>query len=353
MPSVAAMITWVRTLGSRCRRRTRRSRAPSARAASTNSERLSTSTWLRTSRAIPAQPDDADHDEDHRQRRLDRGGDRDEQQQRGKGERDVGQPHHQGVDPTAVVAGHQPEQDAEGHRDRLGDEADRERQPRAVEHPAQDVAPLGVGAQEEPAAGLQQVGVPQVAREGVERGQPGREQRRSHDQGDEDQAQLKEPVAAQPLPQHPWRHAAPVTWVTLPDGNRAHPCTVGLSPRAAHDSCTFVRGEGYARHLNQGKRVIPGPTLHPGPQRRRPQRARPHRRAPRPGGAGAGAEPGGGVQHRIADRRRLGRRGDRRSRWRRGPGWSAGGTCSRWPGPTSPSAACWRRRSTAASRSKR
>ena len=153
MPSVAAMITWVRTLGRRWRRRTRRSRAPSAWAASTNSERLSTSTWLRTSRAMPAQPDDADHHEHHRQRRLDRGGDRDEQQQRRKGERDVGQPHHQGVDPTAVVARQQAQEDAQGHRDRLRDESHRERQPGAVEDPAQHVTALGVGSQQNRAPG--------------------------------------------------------------------------------------------------------------------------------------------------------------------------------------------------------
>ena len=56
MPSVAAMITCARTLGRRCRRRTRRSGASSAWAASTNSARRRTSTWLRTSRAMPAQP---------------------------------------------------------------------------------------------------------------------------------------------------------------------------------------------------------------------------------------------------------------------------------------------------------
>ena len=56
-----------------------------------------------------------------------------------------------------------------------------------------------------------------------------------------------------------------------------------------------------------GQASEPGPTLHPGTQRRRPQGAGPHRRAPRARRARAGAQPGGRVEHRVADRRRLGR----------------------------------------------
>ena len=104
------MITCVLTLGSRCRKRTRRSRAPSARAASTYSERLSTSTWLRTRRAMPAQPTTPITTNTTGKRRLHRGGDGDEEQEGRKGEGDIGQAHHDGVDPAAVVAGHEPEQ---------------------------------------------------------------------------------------------------------------------------------------------------------------------------------------------------------------------------------------------------
>src|SRR3954468_2004092 len=56
IPSVAAMITWLRTLGRRCRRSTRWSWAPRAFAARTYSEPLRTRTWDRTRRAMPAQP---------------------------------------------------------------------------------------------------------------------------------------------------------------------------------------------------------------------------------------------------------------------------------------------------------
>ena len=197
------MMTCVRTLGSRCRSRTRRSRAPSAWAARTNSARLSTSTWLRTSRAMPAQPTTPMTRNTTGSDGLHRRGDGDEQEQRRKGERDVGQPHHQGVDPAPVVPRQEPQQHTQGHRDRLGDEADRERESGPVEHPAQDVPALGVGSQEKPAAGAEQVGIPQVALERVERGQPGRQQGREHHQGHQAQPELEEPVAAQALPQHP------------------------------------------------------------------------------------------------------------------------------------------------------
>ena len=49
--------------------------------------------------------DDADRDEHDGERRLQRRDERDEQQQRRKRERDVGEAHHELVDPVAVVAG--------------------------------------------------------------------------------------------------------------------------------------------------------------------------------------------------------------------------------------------------------
>ena len=55
-PSVAAMTTGAMTLGRTCRSMMRRSPAPSARSACTYSSCRTTSTWPRTSRAIPAQP---------------------------------------------------------------------------------------------------------------------------------------------------------------------------------------------------------------------------------------------------------------------------------------------------------
>ena len=62
---------------------------------------------------------DPDHHEHHRERRLDGCGDSDQQEQRGKSESDVGQPHHQCIDPTTVISGQQAEKDAQGHGNRL------------------------------------------------------------------------------------------------------------------------------------------------------------------------------------------------------------------------------------------
>ena len=58
---------------------------------------------------MPAQPDDADRDEHDGERRLERGDERDEQQQRRKRERHVGEAHHELVDPPAVVSGDESE----------------------------------------------------------------------------------------------------------------------------------------------------------------------------------------------------------------------------------------------------
>ena len=58
---------------------------------------------------MPAQPTTPIVRNTTRERRLERGDHRDEQQQRGKRERDVGEAHHELVDPVAVVAGEEPE----------------------------------------------------------------------------------------------------------------------------------------------------------------------------------------------------------------------------------------------------
>ena len=96
---------------------------------------------------MPAQPTTPIVDEHDRERRLQRGDERDEQQQRRKRERDVGEAHHELVDPLAVVAGDESEHHAERQRDALRDEADRERHARAVDEPRPHVAALDVGAE--------------------------------------------------------------------------------------------------------------------------------------------------------------------------------------------------------------
>ena len=72
---------------------------------------------------------------------------RDEQQQRRERERDVGEAHHQLVDPAAVVARDEAEGEPERQRDRLRDDPDRERDARAVDEARPDVATLDVGAE--------------------------------------------------------------------------------------------------------------------------------------------------------------------------------------------------------------
>ena len=131
------------------------------------------------------------------------------------------------------------------------------REPRAVQHPAQHVPALGVRSEEEPAPRVEEVGIPQIALERVERGDPGRQDGRQHHQGHQDQAELKEPVAAQALvaaPQKPWSSrdvGYPAGWEPRTPLHR------WTTRRAAHDSCKFLPGERYASHLNPGKRVNP------------------------------------------------------------------------------------------------
>ncbi len=149
---------------------------------------------------MPAQPTSPMTTKITGKRGLHRGRNGDEEEQGGKGQSDVGQPHHQGIDPTAVVAGQQPEKHAQGHRDRLGDHPHRQRNPGAIQHPAQDVAALGIGAQQVPGTRFDQVSPLQVAGEGVMGGQPGGKQGGDDQEAHEQEAQLEEPVAAQSGP---------------------------------------------------------------------------------------------------------------------------------------------------------
>jgi hypothetical protein len=91
-------------------------------------------------------PHHANHDEDDRQRRVHRRSHRDQEEQRGKSQGHVGQAHDQPVHPPAVVAGDEAEGDAEETGDDLADDADRERDPGAVDDAGQYVPALGVSA---------------------------------------------------------------------------------------------------------------------------------------------------------------------------------------------------------------
>ena len=92
----------------------------------------------------PGPPHEADREEHHAQGGLERGHERDEQEEGGKGERHVGKAHHEVVHPAAVEAGHEAERHAEHERDRLRDQPDREGDARAVDEPRPHVAPLHV-----------------------------------------------------------------------------------------------------------------------------------------------------------------------------------------------------------------
>jgi hypothetical protein len=187
----------------------------------------------------PSPPNDADHHENHRQGWLDGSCHCDEEQKGRKRQSDIRKPHHQSVYPTSVISGKQTEENSERYRHRLRDEAYREGKPGTVQYPAQDVASLGVGAQEEPGSRLDQIGVSEVPGDRIVRGEPGGKDRRNDYGRDEEDAQLKEVILPQSLPQHTFGHSIPVTEVTRFGGEEGTGLSYPLSPRGAHDSCIF------------------------------------------------------------------------------------------------------------------
>jgi hypothetical protein len=72
------------------------------------------------------------------------------------------------------------------------------REIRAVDHAAQDVPTLSVGAEEECAAGGREVVRPLVTAVGIMGRDHRREDGRRHDQEDQEKPELKEPVLAKP-----------------------------------------------------------------------------------------------------------------------------------------------------------
>src|SRR5687768_787302 len=81
-------------------------------------------------------------------RRLERGDHRDQQQQGWKRERDIRQSHYELIHPSPVEAGEQTKRYAKKQRNSLRDEADSERDPRAINQSRPDIAALNVGAEE-------------------------------------------------------------------------------------------------------------------------------------------------------------------------------------------------------------
>ena len=132
-----------------------------------------------------------DDEEDHDERRPDRGRHGDQEQQRWERERHIGQAHHDRVHPATVVPGEKSQQDPQDDRDGLRDQTHGKREPSPVQHAAEHVPPLGVGPQEETPAGLEQVGISQVARRGSNGADPRRQHRRRDHQGDQDRSSWK------------------------------------------------------------------------------------------------------------------------------------------------------------------
>src|SRR5215831_7231336 len=100
----------------------RPSRLPRATAACTKSRSRIDSTSPRTTRAYTT-PDDRDGEQDE-----------------GKGELDVGEPHEEVVDLAPEVAGDKADHHAEHARDEHGRQANHQRDAGAENHPGEDVA---------------------------------------------------------------------------------------------------------------------------------------------------------------------------------------------------------------------
>ena len=81
----------------------------------------------------------------HRQRR----GERHPERQLGNGAEHLGDALHDGIEEAAVIAGDAADDDADRVAERHADQADGERNPRAVDEPREHVAPEPVGAEQE------------------------------------------------------------------------------------------------------------------------------------------------------------------------------------------------------------
>ena len=106
---------------------------------------LSYNQYLATNKSRHSRPaNDSDRREDDALRRLEGRNHRNEQQQCRKRERDVGESHHDLVDPSAVKSGEESKRDAERERNSLGDQTDGERYSRAIDQTRPDVPALDV-----------------------------------------------------------------------------------------------------------------------------------------------------------------------------------------------------------------
>ena len=147
----------------------------------------------------------AEHENDVREARAEDGEHGDGQHEDGERELDVAQAHQRVVRPAAVVAGEQPEADAQQARDHDGREADDQGDPCTIEEPARDVAAERVGAERVPRAAA---GVPHGRREALDQaildGVRGRQRGRKHGHQDcpADDDQPEDGALVAPEPDH-------------------------------------------------------------------------------------------------------------------------------------------------------
>ena len=126
--------------------------------------------------------------------------DRDRQQQAREREHDVAKPHDQQIRPAAAIAAQQPQRDPHHAAEQRRDEADGQRDARTPDDPAQDVAPVRVGAGEVLPARAFQGGV--VVRRGrVIGGDQRGEQGQQDDQQDDQPSQDRHPAPAEAPPE--------------------------------------------------------------------------------------------------------------------------------------------------------
>ena len=156
-------------------------------------------------------PADAEHEDQVHEARPEDGEEGDAEQEHGKGELDLAEPHEEIVGPAAAVAGPEPDGHPQDRRHHHGGEPDPQRDARAMEEPAQDIAAQGIGAEgmcPVPAVEPHGRGQPteQVILHGVPGGQDGRQEGGPQRRDEHEQAEDGRAVTTQPLRRAGPRH---------------------------------------------------------------------------------------------------------------------------------------------------
>ncbi len=129
-------------------------------------------------------PDDGDGDHGIAKTRAEPGHDGDGEEDEGEGHENVGEPHDEGLDPAAIVAGQEPEAHAHQHGGRRRAHTGQQRDPRAPDEAAQEIAAELVGAEQMPGGPWWLEPARSVHRVGIGERQPGRGERGDDGQRD-------------------------------------------------------------------------------------------------------------------------------------------------------------------------